>query len=388
MMTMQWRCLCHLDSHSLHCYTNGVSSFEVAARSISIESHPDADAIEIAKINGTEYVSIVRKDAEMKTGDVVIYIPEQAIVPESILREMGLWDDEKGKGGLAGSKGDRVKAIRLRGVLSQGLVYVPNDRLGELELGKNYAADLGIEKWIPVVPTSMSGKAAPYADMVTYTEIENIKNFPGVLIDGEEVIASEKVHGSCCVLRLDASGFHVSSKGMSGKSLELLEEVDESGQHKNAYWRVARQLDIPTKLEEMRDALGDPAAVSLYGEVYGDGIQDLHYGPKGGIDFIAFDVMVENGGVRRYLDFDESRQLVEGVGLRFVPELYRGPYTRDVIWATASGKEQISGREVHLREGVVVKPVHERIDPRMGRVVLKFVSDDYLLRKGAATEYE
>jgi predicted RNA-binding protein with EMAP domain len=78
-----------------------MSSFEVAARSISIESHPDADAIEIAKINGTEYVSIVRKDAEMKTGDVVIYIPEQAIVPESILREMGLWDDEKGKGGLA-----------------------------------------------------------------------------------------------------------------------------------------------------------------------------------------------------------------------------------------------------------------------------------------------
>lgn len=366
-----------------------MSSFEVAARSITIEPHPDADAIEIAKIDGTEYVSIVRKDAGFKTGDVIIYIPEQAIVPETLLREMGMWDTEKGKGGLAGSKGDRVKAIRLRGVFSQGLVYAPSGRLDDLELGHDYAEELGVEKWVPAVPTSMSGKAAPYADMVTYTDIENVKNFPDVIVDGENVIASEKIHGTNVVLRLDSTGFHLSSKGMSGKSLELLEEVDEGGQHKNAYWRVARQLDIPTKLAEMRQTLGNPASVSLYGEVYGDGIQDLHYGLKGAIDFIAFDVMVEDGGgVRRYLDFDDARRLVEGVGLRFVPELYRGPYAWDAIWAVATGKEHVSGRELHLREGVVVKPIHERVDRRVGRVVLKFVSDNYLLRKGDATEFE
>ena len=366
-----------------------MSTFDIRAYTITIRPHPDPEvnAIEMAEIDGTSYVSIVRKDDGYKTGDVVLYIPEQALVPESILREMGLWDDENAKGGLAGSKGNRVKAIRLRGVFSQGLVYVPNGKTNELELGKDYAVELGIEKWVPAVPTSMSGKTAPCAGIVTYTDIENVKRFPDVLVDGEEVIASEKVHGSCCVLRLDASGFHVSSKGMSGKSLELLEE-DEGGQHKNAYWRVTRQLDIPTKLDEMREALGNPAAVSLYGEVYGDGIQDLHYGLKGTIDFIAFDVMVEDSGGRRYLDFDEARKLVEGVGLRFVPELYRGPYDRDVIWAIASGTEQVSGHELHLREGVVVKPIHERVDPRAERVVLKFVSDDYLLRKGNVTEFE
>jgi RNA ligase (TIGR02306 family) len=179
---------------------------------------------------------------------------------------------------------------------------------------------------------------------------------------------------------------------MSSRSLELLDEIGEVGSTKNAYWRVAKQLDIPTKLAIIRAKLGNPFAVNLYGEVYGSGIQDLNYGLKGTIDFAAFDVMVEDGfGARRYLNIDEARSLVEGSGLRFVPELYRGPYDLEVIWELASGKEQVSGQELHLREGVVVKPVTERYDSTpggVGRVVLKFVSDDYLLRKGNVTEFE
>ena len=123
-----------------------MSSFEVAARSITLEPHPNADSIELAKIDGTEYTSIVRKDAQLHTGDVVLYIPEQAIVPPAILQSMGMWDYEKNKGTLAGSQGNRVKAVRLRGVFSQGLIYVPYGRLENLELGRDYAVELGIEK--------------------------------------------------------------------------------------------------------------------------------------------------------------------------------------------------------------------------------------------------
>jgi hypothetical protein len=35
----------------------------------------------------------------------------------------------------------------------------------------------------------------------------------------------------------------------------------------------------------------------------------------------------------------------------------------------------------HIREGVVVKPTIERTDPKIGRVVLKYLNDDYLLQK-------
>ena len=86
---------------------------------IKILEHPDADALEIAKVKG--YQSIVRK-GQFETGDLAVYIPEQSIVPEWLLRRLNLWDDAKGKGKLAGSNGDRVKAQKIRGVLSQGIL--------------------------------------------------------------------------------------------------------------------------------------------------------------------------------------------------------------------------------------------------------------------------
>jgi hypothetical protein len=33
----------------------------------------------------------------------------------------------------------------------------------------------------------------------------------------------------------------------------------------------------------------------------------------------------------------------------------------------------------HIREGVVVRPAMERFDPKIGRAILKYLSDDYLL---------
>jgi hypothetical protein len=59
-----------------------------------------------------------------------------------------------------------------------------------------------------------------------------------------------------------------------------------------------------------------------------------------------------------------------------VPILYKGPYSLDKIKELSKGKA-FSG--THIREGVVVKPVVERTDPRVGRVVLKYLSDDYLM---------
>lgn len=86
---------------------------------VTIQEHPNADALEIAQVRG--YQSIVRK-GQFETGDLAVYIPEQAIVPEWLLRRLNLWDDDKGKGKLAGSNGDRVKAQKIRGVLSQGIL--------------------------------------------------------------------------------------------------------------------------------------------------------------------------------------------------------------------------------------------------------------------------
>lgn len=97
-----------------------MAEFECKVYKLEILPHPNADAIELAKVG--DYLSIVRK-GEFNTGDLGVYIPTSAIVPVWLLKRLGLWDDEKGKGKLAGKDGNRVKEVRLRGILSEGLVY-------------------------------------------------------------------------------------------------------------------------------------------------------------------------------------------------------------------------------------------------------------------------
>lgn len=77
-----------------------MSSFQVPVKRIrAIEAHPNADAIEFAVVDG--YRSIVRK-GDFASGELVAYIPESSIVPEAVIRRLGLWDAEKGKGKLSG----------------------------------------------------------------------------------------------------------------------------------------------------------------------------------------------------------------------------------------------------------------------------------------------
>ena len=143
-----------------------MSSFECKVYKLTIEEHPNADAIELARVG--DYLSIVKK-GEFKTGDLGVYIPEAAVCPEWLLKEIGL------EGKLAGKAKNRVKAIKLRGILSQGLIYpvigessnfpdactfaVKNetDTMGVGE-GDDVTEFLGITKYEPVIPSSMSGE--------------------------------------------------------------------------------------------------------------------------------------------------------------------------------------------------------------------------------------
>lgn len=192
-----------------------MSSFQVPVKRIrAIEAHPNADAIEFAVVDG--YRSIVRK-GDFASGELVAYIPEASIVPEAVIRRLGLWDAEKGKGKLSGKAGNRVSAIKLRGQISQGLCY-PLISVGDMWLidlptdgdepedmadafvlneGDDVASLLGITKWEPEIPVSMAGEVWNAGRELTISfDIENIKSFPDILIPGEAIIMTEKLHGS------------------------------------------------------------------------------------------------------------------------------------------------------------------------------------------------
>jgi RNA ligase (TIGR02306 family) len=369
-----------------------VSTFSCRARRVQIEVHPNADAIELARVD--DWVSIVRK-GEFQSGELAVYIPEQALVPEGVLIALGLYErDEQGEpkryengnlaGGLAGPAGNRVKTIRLRGIVSQGLLYRPSGL--ELAEGEDYAEALGIDKWEPEVPTDMQGEIIPCAELKGFTEIENIKAFPGVFVDGEPVVATEKVHGTCSVYQLDleTGELAVSSKGFAKRGLGFVDERQWDGSSKNLYWRAANVHGLAEKLALLAGELSGDRSLSLYGETYG--VQDLRYGSSTGQPgFAAFDLAVDG----EYVDYERFAELCEAASLPRVPELYRGPFSAEAVWAAAEGSEQVSGQELNIREGVVVRPLKERTDLLLGRVILKAVADSYLLRKSKdATEFE
>ncbi|MET9119709.1 RNA ligase (ATP) [Streptomyces sp. NPDC004528] len=355
-----------------------MSTLRVTAEVLTVHEHPNADALELAQVG--LYRAVVPKGA-YRTGETALYIPEQSVLPAGLIEELGL------TGRLAGSSSDRVRAVRLRGELSQGIVCRPR-ALAEVDLdraaaeGTDFAPALGIVKWVPPIPPTMSGEIEAAPELLPWVDIENIQRYPDIFAPGEPVVLTEKLHGSACLVThlADEGRTYVSSKGFGAKSLALKEDP------RNLYWRAVHGHGVARVAARLAERLG-ARRVGIFGEVYGAGVQDLSYGADGrreSLGYAVFDVSAEIDGEVRWLD---AAALLEGE-LPLVPRLYEGPYAIDRVLETASGRETVSGRGLHLREGVVIRPAAERHSPVTGgRAIAKAVSPAYLTRKGG-TEYE
>ncbi|MFE6620919.1 RNA ligase (ATP) [Streptomyces sp. NPDC057740] len=355
-----------------------MSTLRVTAEVLTVHEHPNADALELAQVG--LYRAVVAKGA-YRTGEAAVYIPEQAVLPAELIEELGL------TGRLAGGNADRVKAVRLRGELSQGIVCRPK-ALADVDLaraaaeGADFAELLGVTKWVPPIPPTMSGDVESAPDLLPWVDIENIQRYPDIFTPGEPVVLTEKLHGSACLLTYvaDDNRVYVSSKGFGAKSLALREDA------RNLYWRAVRGHGVAEAAARLARRLG-ARRVGVFGEVYGAGVQDLTYGADGRretLGYAAFDVSAEIDGRVRWLD---PAEVLDGE-LPLVPRLFEGPYDIERVLAIATGRETVSGRELHLREGVVIRPATERHSPVTGgRAIAKAVSPAYLTRKGG-TEYE
>lgn len=363
-----------------------MSTLKVTLERLTIHPHPNADRLELAQVG--LYRAVVLKD-QFKTGDLGVYIPEQAIIPDDLIEELGL------TGKLAGKQKNRVKAVRLRGEISQGVVADPSilwtQEFHEDELPKAYeeqwdfAEFLGITKWAPEIPPEMAGQAISGVDLLRWIEIENLQRYPNIFEPGEMVVLTEKIHGSCLVTTLTQEGeLLVSSKGLASNGIALAENDT------NLYWRAVRRFGLREKLQAILEPLG-ATRVAIYGEVFGAGVQDLHYGANARRDetlgFRVFDIRIEEDGHRWWVDSIPLTGLCQVHGLSMVPVLHTGPFDLDVVREHASGKTTVGGD--HIREGVVIRPLQERhSDVLGGRAIAKYVSPEYLTRGGNATEYE
>jgi RNA ligase (TIGR02306 family) len=175
--------------------------------------------------------------------------------------------------------------------------------------------------------------------------------------------------------------FVVFSKGLGADGLCF---KDNDRNENNIYIKTLRNLGIFDKMLAEFGHHVEP--LLILGEVFGQGVQDLGYGMPP--SFRIFAVKPGFRGNRPYANWDEVQEVAQRVGVPTVPVLYRGPFSYDVMMKYTSGTETASGWEVHMREGIVVTPTVERNDSRIGRVILKSVSEAYLLRKGNVTEYQ
>ena len=328
----------------------------------AVDGHPDADLLELSTVRG--WTLVVAK-GEWRAGDTAVYIPEQSILPDSLIEELGL------TGKLAGPDANRVKAIRLRGVVSQGLLLpMDSPHLSALEspqVGDDVSGSLGVVKWEPPIPENMEGLAAHAQWSAGFGDIDHWQDHPDRFDSGEVVHITEKLHGVCCVLGHDPEhGPFAASKGLAGKLSFIVEHPDNEDNVYVMAWRQHGEI-----VESLAKEMGQQVAVM--GEIVGPGIQDLNYRlPRQ--RFFMFDMKV--GG--EWVDPVKVRRVATELEIPHVPVVGHMPFDHAAVLRLASEQSILDGG---LREGVVVRPEVPRYDLR-GRVISRYINPAYLLRKG------
>lgn len=338
----------------------------------NVRPHPNADKLELVDVLG--YQMVVPKDM-YKSGDIAVYFPSDTLIPDKWAEEFGV------KSYLHGKDKDRVGQVRLRGEPSFGIIARIPEGL-DCKVGDNVSDFFGCQKYIPPIKTSC-GDAAPYDENIDpyiqrYTDIENGRIYTNIFEDEEKVIATEKIHGTNCKIGM-VKDVNIFAGSMSVRRKRPVNKDGcpaffwDNEMKNNVYWYPWTIKAVQNLINEL---IENHKVVIVYGEVFGGSIQSLNYGiPKGqGLGFKAFDIMVDG----KYLDYDYFKSLCDHFNVPTVPVLYRGPYSMEKMKELADGNSTIAE---HIREGIVVKPETERIDPKIGRAILKYIGTEYSLSK-------
>lgn len=324
-----------------------------------VGKHPNADTLDITTVEGCP---VIFRSGDFKEGDIAIYIPVDAVVPETVP------DTEW----LGTGKHRRIKAKKLRGIFSMGLLLPLDKTIPEVANGfwpgSDVAHHLGIIKYEEPEPLFMQTEQAP-APKTPNTppiyDVESFRKYHHLFTPDEEVYISEKIHGTNARFVYWDGQLHCGSH----KTWKAMDE-------RNLWWKVAKAYNLEEKLK------GDPGLI-VYGEIHGR-VQDLTYGAKPNeLFFRAFDVY--HTGVGQWLSYMPFVSWCDELEIPRVPTLYRGPYSSfEALAHLAEGKSTIAS---HIREGFVIKPVNEHWNQETGRTIAKLVSESYLLRKGGTEHH-
>lgn len=328
-----------------------------------------ADAIEAVRINGWWTVCL---KGEYQVGDTVIFCEIDSFIPTTIapfLTKAG--HSPKVYNGI---EGERLKTIRLRGQLSQGLVLSFSHILSVLgpcadELSRAYFSNdfaiegtdvtelLGITKWeAPEYAGKNLEARGNFPVFIQKTDQSRVQNLGKDLVAqyGNSFEVTIKLDGSSTTVYVNGEDFGVCSRNVNLKDVEG-----------NAFWDIAKAEDLHNKIRTTGRNL------AVQGELLAPNVQG-NFEKVTKPTFRCFSIW--DIDKQEYLLPNERRALCANTGIPHVPvvdDAFVLNHSVDELLALAEGDGMNPGVK---REGLVFKS-------NTSQFSFKAVSNSYLLSK-------
>lgn len=347
-----------------------------------IKTIPGADNIEQVIVNGWECIT---KKGEYNVNDLVVIATTDAVIPFELSEKLGITNYLR--------KGQRVRTVKLRGVYSECLIipisYIQGVKRFE---GSDCMETLNIFKFEPPVKQIQlaSGKKIRYhqnPNFHIYYKFPNMKNVPDMFTEDDIVEVTRKYHGTNArygIVKKSKITIFDRIKKLFGNKWAEYEFVvgshnvekgsDSQGFYdENVWFTISNKLKLKQKLfDYVKENFYNPSelgsGITIYGEIYGPGIQKNFDYNLQELQFKVFDITVDG----TYLSPMDSIFECNYIGLDYVEVLYYGNYNKEKIDQYVFNNF-IEGTKVP-HEGVVVKDFSGDHHKRF-----KIINPDYLI---------
>ncbi len=319
----------------------------------NIEPIEGADSIMKASVLGWQLV--IRKD-EFKIGDLCVYCEIDSVLPDKPEFE------------FIRAKTNRIKTIKLRGQISQGICFP----LSVLPEGIEIVEDLdvteiiGVTKFEPPIPANLAGEIKGlFPSFMPKTDETRVQVLQHVLdqYKGLTCYIAEKLDGSSVTYYFKDGEF-----GVCSRNLDIVKNEE------NSMWKFAIENDLEQKLKSLNKN------ICLQGEIIGEGIQKNKYKLKGQTVFFfnVFDI-----DKYEYLSLSYFKQIINDLNLKHVPiieDQYELTNNMDELILKSKLKSTLN--KDTIAEGIVIRPTTEMIEKHklQGRLSFKVINPDFLIK--------
>ena len=340
--------------------------WKVSPERISLYQHPNADKLLVARVG--LFPLVVGKSNNFEDGQIVIFAPKRSLLPEWLRSHYN--NEETGESYL--KNGTTVRSVTLRGQLSEGCTISPdivNEKLIENEetkefpqfigktledlIGEDISPLLGITEYIPPIPDDFAGELEQITGInVNQHDVESFTIFKDEFSEDEEVVVTEKVHGSQLVgVITEDMELLVSSKGFFGNNFSIIES------ERNIYWKAVRN----TKIKEIIMTAFPGQFIQFFAEIipcqkgydYGFTEKTLR------IYRLEVDGVVYN--ISQLMEMAKTNEHIKPIIDLWVPILYIGKFDIEKFTQVSKGTEKVSGKNLHGKEGCVIEPIVPRL---------------------------